>query len=148
MTTTTEPREWGCRSVDDPERPGRSTRNRAEILRGPIPAGGFGRPLTSIERNDLRVLGWRRVSNRARVVREVSDCDCFGVVYYPVANPTEHAYTSAGIHVRLGVIDEAALARIAATELGRRGGSARTPAKSAASRANGLRGGRPPKRSG
>ncbi|OQC35219.1 MAG: hypothetical protein BWX64_02550 [Acidobacteria bacterium ADurb.Bin051] len=137
MTTTATSRRTGC-----------STSNRAHVLNAPIPAGGFGRALTSAERAELRALGWRRVSERAIVVREVANLDHIGVVYYPATDPAEHAYTSAGIHVQLGAkaslaIDKAAFASIAAAELGRRGGSARTPAKVAASRANGRRGGRP-----
>lgn len=86
--------------MSDFPRTGCSTGHRAPILRSPIPLGGFGRPLTSTERADLRAYGWRRVSERAIVVRDIRDNGLLGVVYYPIQNPAVHAYSSAGIYVQ------------------------------------------------
>lgn len=79
-----------------PPRPGSNNRNRAPILRSPIPPGGFGRPLTKAERAALRALG-RRISNRARVLQETHGTPRFGIVYQPA--PGANAYIHGGVYV-------------------------------------------------
>jgi len=77
------------------DRTGNSTRSRAAILNSPISRGGFGRNLTSAECRALRALGWT-VSERYVVVRQVSDIDRLGIVYYPAR---DGGYSHAGIYV-------------------------------------------------
>ena len=61
---------------------GRSTRNRARILKSPILPGFFGRGLTSTECAHLRTLGIR-CSTRWHVVRQVHDIPYLGICYKP-----------------------------------------------------------------
>lgn len=56
--------------------------NRARVLNSTIPAGFFGRPLTSAECRALRLLGIR-CSTRWIVVRQVTDIDDLGVLFRP-----------------------------------------------------------------
>ena len=66
----------------------------SHILRKRIPQGGFGRPLTSTERRELRALGMS-CSNKCIVVQAHGD-PYSGIVYNPC--PTG-GYSHAGIYV-------------------------------------------------
>ncbi|MGA4279081.1 hypothetical protein ACI2VH_21025 [Ralstonia nicotianae] len=79
-------------------RTGSSTHNRAAILNSPIPAGHFGRSLTSAECRTLRTLGWS-VSERCIVIRSVSDWNYYGSVLRPTGSRDNVVYSPIGIHV-------------------------------------------------
>ena len=55
---------------------------RAAILKSPIPAGGCGRPLTTMECHALRQLGWHCAQTWI-VIRQVRHLDYLGIVYRP-----------------------------------------------------------------
>jgi len=59
-----------------------------KILRAEIPAGAYGRRLTSTEIRDIRAAG-KRVSNRAIV--QQNRAPPLGIVYNPFANGWSHS---------------------------------------------------------
>ena len=82
--------------MEPTDRPvGRSTSNRASILKKPITQGGFGRALTTTECAALRAFGIR-CSTRWYVVRQVGNIAYLGICYRP--NPNG-GYDHAGIYV-------------------------------------------------
>ena len=62
-----------------------------KILSTPIPAGGFGRPLTSTERRRLRAAGVQPVSERAIVLRH-HDSPSVGLLYEPCREPCDGSH--------------------------------------------------------